>query len=281
MDLKDRVRESRDRMIKNQNEKLAQYVQKFIYPYATRKLEAEDVVFLNYGYEEDPAMGVPLSDSDERNRYFIQLYHATATQVDIQGKQVLEVGCGHGGGASYLARTLHPATYTGLDLNPSAIRFCQKRHKVKGLDFVEGTAEDLPFADNTFDALVNVESSHLYPQFDRFLAEVSRVLRPGGYFLYTDARLLGDIPAWEEALADAPLRMVSQRTVSADVVRGMEKSMHQWQYVIDQVAPRPLRGLTRRFSPARKACESLRPGGTSEYRIYCFQNVEDSSNHGA
>ncbi|ORW53721.1 fatty-acid O-methyltransferase Mtf2 [Mycolicibacterium peregrinum] len=268
-------------MIKNQNEKLAQYVQKFIYPYATRKLEAEDVVFLNYGYEEDPVMGVPLAESDERNRYFIQLYHATATQVDIQGKRVLEVGCGHGGGASYLARTLHPATYTGLDLNPSAIAFCQKRHKLKDLDFVQGTAEDLPFADNTFDALINVESSHLYPQFERFLTEVSRVLRPGGYFLYTDARLLGDIPAWEEALADAPLRLVSQRTISADVVRGMERSMHQWQYVIDQVAPRPLRGLTRRFSPARKACESLRPGGTSEYRMYCFQNSAAPSNHGA
>ena len=281
MDLKERVRDSRDRMLKNQNEKLARYAQKFIYPYATRRLEAEDVVFLNYGYEEEPAMSVPLAADDEPNRYFIQLYHGTATQVDLAGKRVLEIGCGHGGGASYLTRTLHPSSYTGLDLNPSAISFCQKRHQLADLEFIQGNAEDLPFADNTFDAVVNVESSHLYPQFSRFLTEVARVLVPGGHFLYTDARLHSDVPAWEQALAQAPLRLHAQRDISADVVRGMEKSMDRWQYVIDRVAPRPLRGVTRRFSPVRKACESLRPGGSSVYRMYCFSLPDAGANHGA
>jgi hypothetical protein len=63
-------------------------------------------------------MGLPLAASDERNRFGIQLYHRTATQADLSGKQVLEVSCGHGGGAcSYFVRTLRPASYTGLDFN--------------------------------------------------------------------------------------------------------------------------------------------------------------------
>lgn len=41
------------------NAVFTQRVQKFIYRHATRKLETEDVVFLNYGYEEEPAMGRP------------------------------------------------------------------------------------------------------------------------------------------------------------------------------------------------------------------------------
>ena len=118
----------------------------------------------------------------------IQLYHRTATQADLSGKQVLEVSCGHGGGASYLVRTLHPASYTGLDLNPAGIDFCRKRHNLPGLDFVHGDAENLPFADQSFDAVINVEASHVYPHFPRFLAEVARVLRPGGHFLYADFR---------------------------------------------------------------------------------------------
>jgi hypothetical protein len=73
-------------------------------------------------------MGVPLAASDERSRCCIQLYHRTATQADLSGKQVLEVSCGHGGGASYVVRTLRPASYTGLDLNTDAIAFCRKRH---------------------------------------------------------------------------------------------------------------------------------------------------------
>ena len=151
-------------------------------------------------------MGLPLAESDERNRFGIQLYHRVATQADLSGKQVLEVSCGHGGGASYLARTLHPASYTGLDFNPDGIAFCQKRHHVPGLDFMHGDAENLPFADESFDAVVNVEASHAYPRLPRFLAEVVRVLRPGGHFLYADFRGRSEFPGWDAALADTQLR---------------------------------------------------------------------------
>ena len=43
---------------------------------------------------------------------------------------------------------------------------------------MHGDAESLPFADRSFDAVINVEASHAYPHFPRFLAEVARVLRP-------------------------------------------------------------------------------------------------------
>ena len=83
---------------------------KYGYRFLSRLLIRDDVLFLNYGYEEDPPMALPLAASDELDRFPIQLYHRTATQVDISGKKVLEVSCGHGGGASYLMRTLHPAS---------------------------------------------------------------------------------------------------------------------------------------------------------------------------
>src|ERR1700681_296508 len=53
-------------------------------------------------------------------------------------QKVLEVSCGHGGGASYLMRTLYPASYTGLDFNADGIAFCQRRHRLPGLDVVPG-----------------------------------------------------------------------------------------------------------------------------------------------
>ena len=162
------------------------------------------MLFLNYAFETAPPLGLALSPTDEPNRACIQLYHHVATPVDLRGRKVLEVSCGHGGGASYLARTLQPAHYTALDLNRTGIAFCRKRHPLAELDFLEGDARHLMFADHTFDAVLNVEASHCYPDFPGFLAEVSRVLRPGGHFLYADFRFHDGIAAWERALQADP-----------------------------------------------------------------------------
>lgn len=169
---------------------------KYFLPLGTRQV-GDHVVFFNFGYEEDPPMALPLSESDEPNRYCIQLYHQTASQVDLTGKEVLEVSCGAGGGASYIARNLGPASYTGLDLNPASIDLCRAKHRLPGLQFVQGDAQNLPFPDESFDAVVNVEASHQYPDFRGFLAEVARVLRPGGHFLYTDSRRNPVVAEWE------------------------------------------------------------------------------------
>jgi fatty-acid O-methyltransferase len=244
---------------------------KYGYPLGTRLMGADAMLFLNYGYEEDPPMALPLAASDEPNRFCIQQYHRAATQADLNGKRVLEVGCGHGGGASYLMRTLHPASYTGVDLNPAAIAFCRKTHVLDGLDFVRGDAENLPFPDQSFDAVINVESSHCYPRFRRFLAEVARVLRPGGPFLYTDLRPRVSIAEWEAALAGAPMRMLSQREINAEVVRAIEKNSQQWLDVIDRRVPALLHGLARSQTPMQggrlyRAVQS----GECSYRMYCF-----------
>jgi ubiquinone/menaquinone biosynthesis C-methylase UbiE len=199
----------------------AQSFAKYYYPLTTR-LSGDDREFFNMGYEEDPPMALPLSASDEPNRFCIQLYHRTATQVDLSGKQVLEVSCGHGGGASYLMRTLGPASYTGLDLNRAGIDFCRKRHSLPGLDFVCGNAENLPFVDQSFDAVINIEAASFYPSMPRFLAEVARVLRPGGHFLYADIRGRDHIAKWEEELSNSPMRLVSEKDISEQVARGLE-----------------------------------------------------------
>jgi SAM-dependent methyltransferase len=243
---------------------------KVFYPLFTR-LVAGDGQFLNDGYEEDPPMALPLVASDEPNRFPIQLYHRTATQADLSGKRVLEVGSGHGGGASYLTRTLNPASYTGLDLNPAAIASCRDRHDVPGLDFVQGNAEDLPFAVETFDAVVNVESSHCYPHFSRFLAEVARVLRPGGHFLYTDLRPRLGTADWEAALAGAPLRMVSERVINAEVLRALDERSEGSLEMLSRQLPGPLQGIGREAYHVvdSRFYRDLKSGEFS-WRMYCF-----------
>jgi ubiquinone/menaquinone biosynthesis C-methylase UbiE len=244
------------------------------YPFLTRRLRGEEVLFLNYAYEEDPPMSIPLALGDEPNRACIQLYHHVATQVDLRGKNVLEVSCGHGGGASCLTRTLQPKSYTALDLNPAGIRFCQQRHRVDGLNFVQGDAENLPFEPDTFDAVINVEASHCYPNFPRFLAEVARVLRPGGHFLYADFRFADDQAAWEKTIAAAPLKTWHARNINAEVLRGMNQNSRRSQDLIARHLPKFLQSLGADFAGVKGSrIHNALNSGELSYRSYCFEKL--------
>jgi ubiquinone/menaquinone biosynthesis C-methylase UbiE len=238
----------------------------------TRRLvQQEDVVFFNWGYEEDPPMGIPLEESDEPNRYWIQLYHQTATQVDLNGKKVLEVSSGHGGGASYLTRTLHPASYTGLDFNTDGVAFSQKRHNLPGLEFVQGDAHNLPFPDESFDAVINVEASHIYPDFERFVGEVARVLRPGGHFLHADFRNRDGFPEWEAALAKPRMRIVSEKNISEQVLRGLQLNSPRSLELINRHMPAFLRRFGREFTVVDGSWfYNDLERGEIEYRTYCL-----------
>jgi SAM-dependent methyltransferase len=246
-------------------------INKYWYPFVTRRWDQDDVVFLNWGYEEDPPMGLPLSPEDEKNRYCIQLYHRTATQIDLGGRKVLELSCGHGGGAAYLMKTLRPASYTGLDFNPHGVEFAKRRHPLPGLDFVHGDAENLPFPDESFDAVLNVEASHAYPRFDRFLDEVVRVLRPGGHFLYVDFRGYLEYDEWDAALAALPLRMESKREINPDVLRGLDNNAERHLELVNRRLPLFLHPFGKLFAgaPGTLMYKELQRGRLS-YRLHHF-----------
>ena len=242
------------------------------YPFLTRRLRQDEVLFLNYAFEEDSPRALPLDPADEANRACIQLYHHVATQTDLREQQVLEVSCGHGGGASWLTRTLRPASYTGLDLNAAGVAFCRQRHRVDGLTFVQGDAENLPFPAAAFDVVLNVEASHCYPSLQRFLAEVARVLRPGGAFLYADFRFNSALAEWDTALSSAPLTQRSMRDIHAEVLRGMNRNSSRSMELIVRHLPRFLHSLGRDFAGVQgsRIHAALQQGSLS-YRSYFFE----------
>src|SRR2546430_16151394 len=140
-----------------------------------------EISFMNYGYADiDPsAKELKLSDTENDNRFCIQLYHHVAGAVDLSGKDVVEVGSGRGGGAAYIARHLKPRSMLGIDLSEKAVDFCNQTYAVNGLSFLQGDAENLPLPNASVDVVGNLESSHCYGAMDRVLGEVWRVLRPG------------------------------------------------------------------------------------------------------
>ncbi|MCB0526996.1 MAG: class I SAM-dependent methyltransferase [Saprospiraceae bacterium] len=194
-----------------------------IYNHLAKQFPYDDWVFMNYGYEPaDPAERPELDASDEPDRYPLQLYHFLATRTEIKDKTMLEVGSGRGGGASYIARYLKPEQITGMDIANHAVEFAGKRHQSPNLRYVTGNAEAIPFGDESFDVVINVESSHAYGSVERFFSEVRRVLRPGGYFLITDMRDPKNLASFEETLLASGLQMASKEVISERVVQAIE-----------------------------------------------------------
>lgn len=147
----------------------------------------EDFLFMNLGYASiKPEEEYPPEEINQINRFSEQLYHYVIGNQPIQGKEVLEVGCGRGGGSAYMMRQFNPAKLTAVDIAETAVTLCQEVHQQSGIHFQQADATALPFADQSFDAVINIESSHCYPSRQRFFAEVTRVLRPSGLFLYAD-----------------------------------------------------------------------------------------------
>lgn len=192
----------------------------------------EKIVFMNWGHAalDQSSKALPLDPSDEFHRYPLQMYHKVASAVDMAGMSVLEIGSGRGGGADFLVRSLKPKSYMGLDLSEANIDFCNRIFAREGLRFQRGNAQNLPFPDEEFDRVVNVESSHCYPDPGLFLQEVFRVLRHGGYLLMSDFRDIADtVPPSMESLTlllaqihQAGFEIVVQEDITPNVLASLD-----------------------------------------------------------
>ena len=195
---------------------------------------------MNYGYSElsPDAPRLELSATDEENRYSIQLYHHVAGAIDLHGLDALEVGCGRGGGSSYLLRYFNPRSIIGIDITDNAIDFCNRHYSIEGLSFMRGDAESLQFASNSVDVIVNVESSICYPNVERFYDEVVRVLKPNGFFLYADLRQKDEIDIWRGQLKMSGLELLKEENITPNVLQALEQDDVRKQKLIDQYVPK-------------------------------------------
>lgn len=117
---------------------------------------------------------------DERH----EILGAVLDAMSAEGR-LLDVGCGGGHLLISLSRS-HPGwMMTGLDLSPDQVRRARKRANGPGgqISFISGSALDMPFDADSFDAVISVCSIKHWPLPARGLEECLRVLRPGGALL--------------------------------------------------------------------------------------------------
>jgi ubiquinone/menaquinone biosynthesis C-methylase UbiE len=135
--------------------------------------------------------GVKFADAAPGTRRFYELVEAhrytkewhipiAADFASARGLKVLEIGCGLGTDGAQFAEA--GADYTGVDLTDAAVELARKRFELFDLPgkFESADAENLPFADESFDLVYSHGVLHHTPETAKAIKEVYRVLRPGG-----------------------------------------------------------------------------------------------------
>jgi ubiquinone/menaquinone biosynthesis C-methylase UbiE len=171
---------------------------------------------------------------------YIETNKALIDQIDLAGvARVADLACGTGLISGLLLDRAPRLAICGIDLDAEQIgiarrTFAEKGRLADGLDawrndgagrahFQAGSADTLPLRDGEVDLVTMGNAIHLMPDKDRFLAEVARVLRPGGRFIFNSVFFVGTFPAGSEPLYNEWLKqsvMVLDEMNKARVANG-------------------------------------------------------------
>ena len=232
---------------------------RIVYWVVNRLDKQKKLHFMNFGYTDADKI-LPLDDADETNRYCIQLYQHLADLADLHNKDIVEIGSGRGGGLAFIAKNNSPNSLLGIDLSKSAIAFSNKHHKSGNLSFQRGDAQKLPLRNNSYDVVLNVESSHRYPEMDRFLSEVVRILKKGGHFLFTDFRYDHEWAELHELFKLYSLKILFELDITQNVVNALEMDDQRRRNLVKELAPRYMQNAMLNFSGAV---------GSETYNYFC------------
>lgn len=118
----------------------------------------------------------------EQGRIRLEHYHRYAVVLDvIKGKEVLDVACGEGYGSYLMADVAR--TVVGVDISDEAVHHASSLYDKRNLKFVQASAINLKFPDDSFDVVVSFETIEHLAEQGEMLSEIKRVLRPNGIFV--------------------------------------------------------------------------------------------------
>lgn len=241
--------------------------------------------------QERLAAALEIRAAETRQREMLETY---LNWVDFpEGARVLDLGCGTGPTTRVLARWPSVAEVVGVD--PSAIFLEQARKSAaehRHVTFHEGDARSLAFPDGSFDvAIVHTCLTHV-PGPERALAELFRVLRPGGWLAVFDGdyatttAAMGDFDPLQSCI-DAAIgalvhdRWLARRLAGLAKKAGFAIGRFDGHSYVQTLQPDYLLTLVDRGADALVGWGRIRPGLAEALKAEARQRVENHEFYGS
>ena len=126
------------------------------------------------------------------SRNFADKLAAKLSRKDFNKGKVLDSGCGPGFVIIELAKKFTACEFVGIDLSEPLLEIAEKTNQkeilTERVKFLKANVQDIPFPDNYFDLVININMLHLVAEPVIMLNEIERVLKPDGFFFITDLR---------------------------------------------------------------------------------------------
>lgn len=250
-----------------------------IYESVAESIPQPELLFLNYGFWQRGLDDSWIAPPDTRYRHHLNLARHVLADTELRGKAVLEIGCGRGGNCYYLSRYSQASRIVGVDVCAANLDLARQNPTLQPVGFVAGDAQHLPFADGSFDVVLNLESSHCYGQFGLFVAEVARVLKQSGWFCFADLWNVDvmelDWQAREQALKSSSLDVISEENISEQVFKAMGFS-GSISDQLNALAGAESRPLIARINKGVKALRAGLATGDYSYRLWRLRKPQIS-----
>ncbi|HZB22982.1 MAG TPA: class I SAM-dependent methyltransferase [Gaiellaceae bacterium] len=174
-----------------------------------------------------------------------------------RGATVLDAGCGVGYGTAHVAQLAQRVV--GVDVSDEAIAYAREHYTARNVEFLVADVLELPFDPRSFDTVCSFEIVEHVPDAERFVAELARVLKPGGRLVLStpraeDPTVRPDNPFHEREFDADELRRLLTSSFSSVVLFGqrrIETARHRTLRRLDVL------GLRRRLPVVRRAAGAL------------------------
>jgi len=148
---------------------------------------AHERVFYNEDYAETYARR-----HKKMSEMFGQEYAMKLSSRGFQKGRIIDIGCGFGATNLVLAKRLVDSEIVGIDLSEPLLRLARRAAEAANVGervrYEKADVHQIPYEDNSFDVVINVNMVHLVEEPIQMLNEIERVLVPGGFLFIADLR---------------------------------------------------------------------------------------------